>query len=124
MVPVTCIGHIVHISSDYHEKLSILIFVRLCQFVSFCRQFYAAMESGPASRLSFEDSDFTVGAYNCEGALSAAHYTAHDLIPVCDVLFLSETWLSRAEELYLPPALSSLSDVDLYLPPGAGEGRR
>ena len=76
-------------------------------------------------------SSLTIGAYNCEGFLSAAHYIADELLSQCDILFLAEVWLSRAEESYLPTILSSLEPADFYcvqqfameIPPRAGEGR-
>lgn len=59
------------------------------------------------------------------------HYIADSLLRLCDVLFVSETWLSRAEDDYMSRALSSLYPADLHivqefameLPPAAGEGR-
>ena len=73
----------------------------------------------------------SVGTYNCEGFLTAAHYIADCLLPACDVLFLSETWLPRAQEAYLTHTIASLSpgeyhcvqDFGMELPPRAGEGR-
>ena len=69
--------------------------------------------------------------YNCEGQLSAAHYVADSLLPTCDILFLSETWLPRAEETTLPSVVSRLATAEFHctqpfameLPPQAGEDR-
>ena len=76
-------------------------------------------------------SSLTIGTYNCEGFLTAAHYIVDQLLSQCDILFLSEVWLSRAEETYLPSVVSSLDSSDfcyvqqfaMELPPRAGEGR-
>ena len=76
-------------------------------------------------------TSLSVGTYNCEGFLAGAHYIANCLLPVCDVLFLSETWLSRAQEAYLRHAIHSLGSEEFHcvqeftmeLPPRAGEGR-
>ena len=72
-----------------------------------------------------------MGTYNCEGFLAGAHYIADRLLPACDVLFLAETWLSRAEESHMPHVIASLMPGDyqclqefaMDLPPRAGEGR-
>ncbi|XP_043243993.1 uncharacterized protein LOC122392788 [Amphibalanus amphitrite] len=73
----------------------------------------------------------TLGTYNCEGFLAGAQYIADCLIPECDILFLCETWLARAQGAYLEHALSSLSSEEfqvfqefaMELPPGTGDGR-
>ena len=73
---------------------------------------------------------FKIGAYNCEGFLSALPYVSA-LFMSCNVLFLAETWLSESEQNTMMHMLDNGSD-DLFciqsfameLPPGAGAGRR
>ena len=73
----------------------------------------------------------SVATYNCEGLLSALPYV-EELLHSRDIVFLAETWLSRAEEYLLPSFLQDLPRSDYFviqeyamdLPPGASEGRR
>ena len=82
-------------------------------------------------RSSSPNSSLNVACYNCEGFLSSADYIV-SLLTTCDIIFLSETWLSRAEEAILSRVLADLRLTDCYcvqefsmeFPPGAGEGRR
>ena len=77
-------------------------------------------------------STIAVGAYNCEGFLSAFTYIEGRLLPLCDILVVSESWLSRAEETYVPRILAAGGHNDAQVfqsfametPPGVGEGRR
>ena len=71
-----------------------------------------------------------LGAYNCEGFLSAVPYVS-TLLNSCHVLFLSETWLSAAEQCIMTQALHDdcadllcIQSHAMQLPPGAGAGRR
>ena len=73
----------------------------------------------------------SVATYNCEGLLSALPYVGEMLCTI-DIVFLAETWISRAEECLLPRFLQDSCKLDclvvqefaMDLPPGAGEGRR
>ena len=77
-------------------------------------------------------STVAVGAYNCEGFLSAFTYIEGRLLPLCDILVVSESWLSRAEETYVPRILAAgghnyaqvFQSFAMETPPGVGEGRR
>lgn len=85
-----------------------------------------------ASYCLSDDYRLTVGAYNCEGFLSAFEYITDQVLPSCDILVLSESWLSRSEESYAPRLLAAAGHDTLQVfqsftmetPPGAGEGRR
>ena len=78
------------------------------------------------------DCTLSIGAYNCEGLLSAFEYINDQILPLCDILVLSESWLSRAEEAYPSRILAAaghsshqvLQTFAMETPPGAGEGRR
>ena len=87
-----------------------------------------------ARRLTADDrfgALISVGTYNCEGVLSALSFVGELLLSL-DVVFLAETWLSQAEEHYLPSYLKASCSLDCYVvqefamdfPPGAGSGRR
>ena len=83
------------------------------------------------SGLIRKNCQLRTGGYNCEGFLSAAAYIV-DLLEDLNVLFLSETWVSRAEATLLGDVLRSygVNSVQIFqtfamdAPPGAGEGRR
>ena len=53
-----------------------------------------------ASPRPSSDCTLSIGAYNCEGLLSAFEYINDQILPLCDILVLSDSWLSRAEEAY------------------------
>lgn len=80
---------------------------------------------------SAHHNTLTFGTYNCEGLFSAMPYIG-ELLVSCDVLFVSETWVSLSEECILPRLLSEFCPVHCFSvqsfamehPPGAGEGRR
>ena len=86
---------------------------------------------GVTSGLIRKNCQLRTGGYNCEGFLSAAAYIV-DLLEDLNVLFLSETWVSRAEATLLGDVLRSygVNSVQIFqtfamdAPPGAGEGRR
>ena len=77
----------------------------------------------------FEECDLTAGAYNCEGFRSAFMYIVDKIMPACDILVVSESWLSRAEDAYAPRllhdagrgALQVFQSFTMETPPGAGE---
>ena len=103
-----------------------------CSGINTGRAQQAEWTQRPGARWHNAGSSLTLGAYNCEEFLTAAHYIVEELLPQCDILFLSEVWLSSAEETYLPTVLSSLDSADFHyvqrfameLPPRrAGEGR-
>ena len=47
-------------------------------------------------------SSLALGVYICEGFVSAAHYITDEMLPQCDILFLSEVWLSRTKSYICP----------------------
>ena len=119
---------------------------RLCKSINSCLQ---ACVSGPDSGLTTDDrADIydeprpgsrrhmphtlvSAVTYNCEGVMSALPYV-RELSLSHDIVFLAETWLSHAEERYLPSYLNVscslncivVQEFAMDFPPGAGAGRR
>ena len=74
--------------------------------------------------------NLVIGAYNCEGFLSAVPYIM-TLLQSCHVLFLAETWLSLSEQSIMTHVMHGggndllcIQSHAMELPPGVGEGRR
>ena len=74
------------------------------------------------------DCSLTIGTYNCEGFLSAFQYVEDQVLPLCDILVLTESWLSRAEETYIDRILAAAGHTSFQVfqtfametPPGGG----